>query len=60
MVKFNLMAQLVKQAFNGRAIKRALVNMGLPVPAIVTDMYLSGESGEYIIAASLAIAQIGE
>lgn len=52
--------RLIDQAYTGNGLKHSLAHLGLAMPANVTNMYLAGESAEYIMQACLSIAQIGE
>jgi hypothetical protein len=60
MYSFTTAVQYIAQALTGRSLKRELALQGLVAPLAVTDMYLRGESPEYILAAALACTQVGE
>lgn len=59
MFSFKLVCKFIAQAYTGGGIKFILAAAGLRAPADVTGMYLRGEQPEYIVAACLAIDQIG-
>lgn len=59
MFKFTAARKFIANSYTGRGLKMGLDYMGLTAPADVTGMYLRGEQPEYILAACLAIDQIG-
>lgn len=59
MITFANLRTLIASAYTGGALKNSLWWQGVPHPANMTDMYLNGESPEYMVAACMAIQTIG-
>ncbi len=60
MLAYAVLKKVIAMAYTGGALKNTLWWAGVKHPANVTQMYLAGESAEYIMAACFAIQQIGE
>lgn len=57
---YRTLHHFIQHAYTGRHLKQRLVVAGIPkMPANITDMKLSGEAPEYILAACLAVSSVG-
>ena len=56
---FKSMLTILDKSYTGRGMKSYIAFLGLKHPAQSTDMYIRGESKEYILAACLAVMSTG-
>jgi hypothetical protein len=56
----NAMLKMIGDSYTAKTLKLRLASLGMSVPALSSSFYLGSEPVEYILAASLACAQIGD
>ncbi|CAB5238462.1 hypothetical protein UFOVP164_41 [uncultured Caudovirales phage] len=57
--EFNWTLSAIRKAYTGRGLRHALFWAGYATPDNLTNMYLRGESAEYILAACIACDTVG-